>query len=1067
MAGVALLTTLIVYQAYDFALVPILEPQVVRRASPDPLKESDWSSPGQNPLSRYKNVLANYFPANHWSLVGTPKIIENGQMMLVLEDYEPDQRGGVLLKNCAVIAFPTPRKSGSPPPGDAIIIEAPGGAKLQFDEAFNPTRGKIGRLLSGYFPGELVIRSKMTKPGSEDDMFIRTSELRLKESLIYTNEAVEFRFGLHQGSGRQLEIRLLKEEHLKPGETGLEIAGIASLEIRQDVQAQLAMPADMKSFDGGALGGASQDKVAVRSLPNRPGQVSLMAARSEPPPRLLTIQSEGPFRFDFMRFMASFQQNVQATLPRDEGPSDQLLCTELRLHFSNQAGKQAILSPADEPELAKRQGDLLGGLKPFMLEAIGNPLRLDSPATLSALRGKKLQAWIGDQRIRIEGAPAQLANGLNEAQAAWIDYRSPPTDAASPLGDLMMAGPGWLRVTPKEDQPERAIEARWKANADGGPAVVLQRDNTGQPVLEVSGRPEIASSLLGRMVSDSLRIRLREVPADGPDGPAIELGSSDGGDDEGKGIAVLAERIDAIGTVEFRGKELTGRTNSLVVWLRPLDAKESTSGSRLSNRNQNSNTGPAKRNYILSAKQVQLDVGLFGRRAEPTGLLCTGQVRFEESAPTGAATTPLRVIGEQLRVDGLHEEGIRLTVAGQADGQVRATASGGSERPGLAQITGKGMRLWAKELHADQLRNRLWIDGPGDARFDLKSRRMNGLMPTAMNSAMQGEATIRWSGGLEFDGKQIELREEVFAETAEGWLRCNRLAARLSRPIDLSGDSNALGGEVEIAEVECFDGVSIDHRSTDTTGQRSHERVRLSTLKMNQLTGDFSGQGPGWVRSVHLANGDFGGLGGQPARTAQPAPNAQTNAGLKFLRINFQRGISGNLNARALRFHERVRAVYGPVLAWEQELPINSPQGLLPEVAALECDELRVHEDPSARFATSRNTTTAAAERPFGPIELRALGSVRLEGSSGKEKLTKFTAEAASASYTQTKEVFILEGNAQRGVNIWVQQDPTRPPAQSVAGKITYDLRKGQVTKVEDIRSVDYQATPTSPGMTR
>ncbi len=466
---------------------------------------------------------------------------------------------------------------------------------------------------------------------------------------------------------------------------------------------------------------------------------------------------------------------------------------------------------------------------------------------------------------------------------------------------------------------------------------------------------------------------------------------------------------------------------------------------------------------------MQLDVGLFGRRAEPTGLLCTGQVRFEEAEVAGAATTPMRVVGEQLRVEGLHEEGIRLTVAGQADGQVRATADGGSERPGLAQITGKGMRLWAKELHADQLRNRLWVDGPGDARFDLKSRNMNGLMPTAMApslNSLQGEATIRWTGGLEFDGKQIELREEVFAETAESWLRCNRLAARLSRPIDLTGDTNALGGEVEIAEIECFDGVSIDHRSTDTQGQRSHERARLSTLKMNQLTGDFSGQGPGWVRSVHLANGDFSGIGGQLTNQSQPVLNEPANAGLRFLRINFQLGISGNFNAKALRFHEKIRAVYGPVLAWDQELPINSPQGLPPEVAALECDELRVHEDPSARFVSPRNTL-AASGQSIGPIELRALGAVRLEGSSGKEKLTKFTAEATSASYTQTKEVFILEGNAQRGVSIWVQQDPNRPPARSVAGKITYDLRKGQVTKVEDIRSVDYQATPMSPGLTR
>ncbi len=1057
LAGIALVATMVAYWAYDFALVPLLTPTPVAHQSTD-IGEESWKN-GRAPLLRYQKLLSHYFPADHWSLTGTPKIIENGQVMLVLHDYKPDDRGGVELSSCAIIGFPTPRVPGSTPPNDAIIVEAPAGAKLQFDENFRPTRGQIGRLVAGYFPGQLVIRSQMNKPTPDDDLYVSTRDLRLKETLIFTDSPCEFRLGPHSGSGRQLEIRLLREEQLSPGQSGLAIAGIVSLEIRTEVQASIALPEEMASFDGNLLGSPQQDRVAVRNIPGR-GPVQLTSADDKA--RQIDIRSDGPFRFDFTRFVASFQENVQAVMQRAEGPSDTLIGRELLFHFADKQGAPLELNPADEPELAKRQGEVLGNLAPYLVEAVGNPVRLDSPATQSAVRGRKIQAWIGDRRLRISGSPATIANGMNEAQAGWIDYQAPPEDALSPIGNMTMSGPGWLRITPQEDQPERVIETRWKRVDGSAPAVVLNRDHAGQPILTVNGRPTVASSNLGRMEADSLRIQFREVAPDG-EGPAVELRKAD---INGEGLAVIPERVDANGAVDFRGRELIGRTNSLVAWFRPMDQRLGSNqladapnqltssntttaaiprqqNSIVSNQQYNSKS---KRQYVLSAEHLQLDVGLFGRRAEPTGLLCSGSVLFEEKPTTSTMETPLRVAGQQLRVDGLHEEGIRLTVAGTADGQQASTNSTGIDRPGLAQITGKGIRLWAKQLHADQLRNRMWIDGPGDARFDLsQSRKPKGL------TSLQGEATVRWTGGLQFNGKEIELRGEVFAETAEGWLRCDRLAARLSQPINLNSGSSENSGEVDIAEVECFGGVTIDHRSTDTVGQRSHERAKLKTLKINQSTGEISGHGPGWVRSVHLGNQGFSQFSGQ-----QPSmPQAPTSdAKLSYLRLNFQRGISGNIHSRSLRFHERIRGVYGPVLAWDQELPLNSPQALPRDVVLIECDELRVHEDPGARFSAPRQQN---GTRSLGPVELQALGNVRLEGSSGEEKVTKFTAEATSASYTQLKELFVLQGNAQRGVSIWVQNDPNRPPARSVAGKITYDLRQGKVTKVEDIRSVDYR----------
>ena len=47
--------------------------------------------------------------------------------------------------------------------------------------------------------------------------------------------------GQNIGGGQELEIRFLADEHLKPNDPGLKIAGIDSLEIRRDVRMRVQL----------------------------------------------------------------------------------------------------------------------------------------------------------------------------------------------------------------------------------------------------------------------------------------------------------------------------------------------------------------------------------------------------------------------------------------------------------------------------------------------------------------------------------------------------------------------------------------------------------------------------------------------------------------------------------------------------------------------------------------------------------------------------------------------------------------------------------------------------------
>jgi hypothetical protein len=1032
-AAIALAATFVAYQVYSLTITPLCEPRVALRAT-NPAGDEEWSQ-GSSAVARYQELLGYYFPAGHWSLTGAPKVVESGQFLFVYDNYLLQQNHRVELTQCAIVVFPTPRAPSGEPPRDAIVIETTGRPLLQFNEKFDPKRGRLGRPIGGYFPGELVIRSDMREPGADDDLLVVTRDLRLDGAILSTEAPISFRLGPHHGGGRRLELRLLRDNLASPGGEA-EITGVSSLEITDDVQATISLPQEGLDFTprervASAYDPANSDKQGVQLV-----TAQAPVGEADGP---LTLTSVGPFRFDFTNFVASFSDDVRATRPMVAGPSDQLFCSELKLHFAGGAAGPAPLTPADEPDLARAQGRLLGRLNPYLLEAVGNPVRLDSPVRYAAVRGQRLRLWIAKMRLRVEGAPATVAYGFNEAQAAWIDYRMPPATSSAALGKLTMAGPGWMRVAPNKDDPQRTIEARWAATPDGSSAVRLARNDAGQPLLSIAGSPQIAAAGLGRIQADAFLVRLRETPPDGPDGPAIEfprIGS--GGADK---LAVLPERIDGGGNVRFKGRDIEGATERLVAWFRPEAPAPAAAGAgqpvavSLGTSNGTGQPPPLRdpnesrtggRNYRLTSQEVQIDVALTGRRAEPTGLLCSGAVRFEEQ-PTATTPQPLRVAGEQLRVDGLDREYARLTVAGVADSRPVAPGDGANPRAGLARFEARGMEMWARDLHVDQGANRVWVEGPGDARMRLTKSASGAL------AGLEGEVALRWAGGMEFDGGKVALRGDVFAEATNDWVHCETLAASLDRRIDLRGGSS--GGErVNVVEVECLGGVTIDHRSQDERGQRSHERAALASLRVNRATGAIMGQGPGWVRSVHLSDAQFQ-LG--PAATAQqPAAPAR----LRFLRVDFRRGLDGNLNDRSLRFLERVRAVYGPVLAWEQQLALDEPGQMPPDVMRLEGDELRVYEDPAVR----------GVDGAMGPVEMRVLGTVKIEGaaSGGSQP---FLAEAASASYTQAKETFVLEGDATRDATIWLVHDPAAPPAKTVGRKLSYNRASGRL-KLEDWR---------------
>jgi hypothetical protein len=425
-------------------------------------------------------------------------------------------------------------------------------------------------------------------------------------------------------------------------------------------------------------------------------------------------------------------------------------------------------------------------------------------------------------------------------------------------------------------------------------------------------------------------------------------------------------------------------------------------------------------------------------------LACNNNVTFRELADPYATEQPFEVGGGRLTAEQL-DENAQITIHGAAP----------NEPPGsqLAQIQARGMTVRAADVKIDQGRNRLWIDGPGTAtmvvRRDLVGR----------DSGTPYPLEIRWQGGLEFDGRNVVFQREVFVDGADDQLRCDQLIGTLTAPVEFGKrvDQDA----IDLAEVECRGNVAIDHRSRDAVGITSHDRMQLARLAINQLSGVISGDGPGVIRSTHFAN-QLATLGGPPASRVVPdpgrgggPPGSQRSTSLQFLRVDFQAGLAGNLYTREISFFQRVRTVYGPVDAWEQELDMNRHEPLPPDTITLTSNELRINEDP---VAASQAAARGDGGKTIGPVQLHAVGNVRIDGDSPTRG--KFAATADRAAYEQVKELFILEGTDRSPATLWHRELSGGQQIEHAARKIHFDRRTNQI-QVDGARLFEF--TPGGP----
>lgn len=1058
-SAIVLAVLIVAYEAYVKLAVPQMEPQLAKKEQRRPTQQ-DIEVAHEGP-TKYQRLMANYFPADHWSQKRPPKVIANGgeQAMLVFDDFkrhaldETDGTKGtqVDIERITFLMFPTPPREGLPAPPDAIILEAPLGAHFVFDE-FSPEIGKIGKILRGDFPGLIRIHSDMKDPSPEDDLLIETADVQMNTKLMFTSAPVKFRMGKNFGGGNELEIRFLTDDHSKPDDTGLKIDGIDSLEIRRDVRMRLEL-------DTSSLMSSKKDVAATANAKAAAAAAAKLAAEKPAKPPV-DVACSGPFTFDFVRYVASLDRDVTLVQTNPDGPSDQMTCMRLDLHF---APKQ-LPNGASQPivvEAGKRQQRDLSQLEPSAIVAEGHPVVMSSPARKAQARGDRVQIALRDQRVRISGgSDSMLVFGTNVLQAPLIDYQQPARDAGTSLGSFLATGPGTLDYVADATKPQQVLKADWQTS------VQLGREK-GQPVLLLNGRPKIAFGSSGSITADQIRLYLRELEGEGTEG--IEIAGS-GGDGKTK-VRLAPDRLLATGQVEVVSPQLTARTQQLSASFRidapaasiaaagaaggaetAVGAPAAAAGSKPEKVAAGGpfagafgaaapTAGQPQQSYSVDADQIRLDLLVKGQTAVPTGLGCVGHIVLREMSQVATGQQPLEIRGGQLTVDHL-DTTPRVTLRGEDPMETTGKTGSSPAAPQLAQLAGRGVTVLTDVVELDYKENRLWSNGPGTARLQMT----RGLTGNVAATNQPVPMDLQWQGGLRFDGQTITFERDVVVSGMEGKLRCNQLSATLLTPIKFGqkfDQSNA-----DLSEIECRGQVMIENVTRDAGGVASHDRVELDWLAINQKTGNITGGGPGVIRSTRYGN-QLVAIPGQPQAPAGPQASA-TGSKLNFIRVDFQGGLTGNMYLKDLALHNRVRTVYGPVDSWEQELDLARPETLSPETIKLTCDDLRLNEDAVAARAMAAQPD--GSKRQIGPIQMSATGDVRIDGQVPAQG--EFSVQADVATYEEVKQVFVLEGNTRSNAKLWRRTagGGTSPPTE--ARRIWYNQRTGDI-KVEGMQFIE------------
>jgi hypothetical protein len=1090
---------LVAYWAYALVAVPWIEPAAGRQRSEAPSEEELRALQAQA-RERWQRELEGLFPPGSWEL-DDPTIVEMDEVRLLLQGYTQQEDGKkVEIRPCTMIFTPhRPDVTEADRRRGAIILEVPDGAVLEFDQPFELT--KVGRLEKGELQGRVTIRSEGKSPGPEDDLRVVTRDVDVNEERIFTKHDVDFRLGRNHGRGRQMWIHFLSDPDKKgTKQRGPNVDGIESIKILHLEQLSLHLD-DQGLLPGGQ--GTAGDR-AIQPAPE--------AATDLP----IEVKCRGPFQFDAIEQVATFEDHVTVLRSHPEGPSDQLNCETLSVYFARP--RNSVPTPAeagaDEPE-PKSEAERFDRLemRPRRIQASGTPVVVCAPSQGIEARGEQLEYDLETGQLELDvlddTQEVFLKQGPNEIHARWLQYQ---LVEGRRLGRAAAKGPGWLRAE-SEEKADQQLYARW------GKLLHL-RPHEGQPVISLYGDAELEFGVLGRLTATEIHFYLLELPAD----------------DRSDRVQVRPDRLVALGRVVIDSPRVSGTVDQLGVWFEEAAGEEnaeddaggtsvlqasggtiarqaswapgtgeagretSPGGPRPSGgaaptdrggrRDRVRGTGPLGAADAPGAAAVPpLETGEppVGGEAdhhfEITGRLMEAQVLL----PAGAASSDLSQHGDSELSELVIEGDVELKETGPVDpplGTPAPPAARAGEPPVVVRgelihvlnasrpdrevtvrgdppsVQGRGLTLSGlnpgSSIKLDSGTNELRIDEPGWTELPL-DRDLDGQPLDE-----PGRLRVWWQKRMVFDGRRIRFEGQVVARGRHhrggSELSTETLDVHLARFVRLTEADQDLD-RVEVQRIVAYGGVRTENRSFTEQGQSSVDRFHGANLDVNLETGASKSMGPGWMTSVRCGSSDLLSTPRDKGSGAGPSarPSGDSSAGASADPSAGARADASATTPEADQNELRYLDVrfQGPL-----EGNVRSRQMTFR-------DEVRAAYAPVDCWEPALNPDDLESLGPDGVLlSCRELTVTHMPQPTGEGRAVElvatgnvvvegrtFTARAPRMTYDDAKQLLILESGGWTDAELYHQKRVGAPWSEVQAGRILYWRSTGQI-HVERARSL-------------
>jgi hypothetical protein len=507
---------------------------------------------------------------------------------------------------------------------------------------------------------------------------------------------------------------------------------------------------------------------------------------------------------------------------------------------------------------------------------------------------------------------------------------------------------------------------------------------------------------------------MRRAVAAESDGPSPSL-------TENRSLNWEPHWLEAQGQVRIDSDLLKGATNELRLELlaEGTDHQDSASAAnpnelilgdpnpivRDSGISRSGTAGSTRPALELTCDQIALRVtGASRSQSRIHTAVLSGDVRCQEAPAADGLASRFGVRGEFVQMIDLSSRSGRVEVVGQP----------AEIRLGPVDLTGPNVNL-------DVAQNAAWIDGPGVASMPL---------PRSMSLTAAGDterATLTWNREMRFDGRTLSCADGISIRGPLQLIRAQSLQISLRRPFIL-GQPMQANGSPEIESTQVQGDVFLENRTLRDQGIVAIDTARLHRLSIQHVTGAVEGTGPGWIETIRR--------GAVALPSTPPASMPASEDGLSYVQVQFQKGLTGSLDRREVRFFDEIHAVYGPVDDWSSRIATAQRDQLGRGAFFLRCRELVLLQSPLA--------TPGVVQ-----LEMIAQGNTTIEGKD-------FQATADRLSYDQSKDLLILEGTQRTGAHIWYQDPQGSKQSEQMARKLEYRPKTNRL-KIDDFQFLQFR----------